>query len=434
MRRQSKGGPIGLDLTGDLAQIFMMWWERKYLEKLEQLDIRVPLYTRYVDDIIMMAFTVNIMKRITLNEDETPDNQSMEFLKTTGNKIHKSIELEHESRSMHEDNKIPVLDIKLWLERQTDGSARLTHEFYQKAVSSKSLIQARSSLPWSTKRTVLTQDLLRILLRCSPELPWHVTKTHVETYVGRLQFSGYSRKFRGEIVQSALNAYQIIREKEEQGVQPMYRTKMWNRVERQKERRKKKNDWFKKGGYMSVMFVPATPKSELKRQYERVIKECKVGIKVVECAGRSIKSIVQKTDPFKRECCDDKEVCMVCKKEGSKGQCRRTNVVYKIECDLCDNVYYGETSRNGYIRGTEHTRAHGRNDRDSVLLRHFTQKHINDTQTPTFHMTIVSTHKTALDRQVTEAVRIANTPRDKLLNSKQEFGHNRFWQLRMTSD
>ena len=111
MRRQSKGGPIGLDLTGDLAQIFMMWWERKYLEKLEQLDIRVPLYTRYVDDIIMMAFTVNIMKRITLNEDETPDNQSMEFLKTTGNKIHKSIELEHESRSMHEDNKIPVLDI-----------------------------------------------------------------------------------------------------------------------------------------------------------------------------------------------------------------------------------------------------------------------------------------------------------------------------------
>ena len=51
-----------------------MWWERKYLEKLKQLDIRVPLYTRYVDDIIMMAFTENILNRITLNEGETPDN------------------------------------------------------------------------------------------------------------------------------------------------------------------------------------------------------------------------------------------------------------------------------------------------------------------------------------------------------------------------
>ena len=65
------------------------------------------------------------------------------------------------------------------------------------------MIHARSSLPWSTKRTVLTQEVLHILLRCSPDLPWADVKSHVETFMQRMQFSGYEAKFKGEIVKSA---------------------------------------------------------------------------------------------------------------------------------------------------------------------------------------------------------------------------------------
>ena len=31
IRKQVKGGPIGLDLTGNIAQVFMMWWGRQIL-------------------------------------------------------------------------------------------------------------------------------------------------------------------------------------------------------------------------------------------------------------------------------------------------------------------------------------------------------------------------------------------------------------------
>ena len=75
---------------------------------------------------------------------------------------------------------------------------------------------------------------------------------------------------------------------------------------------------------MSVVFVPATPGSELKRRYGTAIQLCRVGIKVMETSGRTIKSMVQKSDPFKRARCDDKENCMICKVEGNP----------KIECSV----------------------------------------------------------------------------------------------------
>ena len=373
--------------------------------------------------------------KIKLGEEESSeetDVHAMRLLKELGDDIHSSIKLEYECPSMHTDKKLPVLDVKIWIE--TGESNKLLHEYYQKTVASRMVIHARSSLPWSTKRTVLTQEVLRILLRCSPELPWPSIKDHVETYMKRMQFSGYTPKFKGEVVRSAMNAYRKLLDMDSQGTQPLYRPKTWKRIERQKERRKKKTNWFKRRGDLSVVFVPATPRSELKKKYEKCIKESGVGIKVVEKSGRTIKSIVQRTDPFQKKRCEDNNNCMICKEEEGKGRCRQTGVVYEINCKSCDSKYIGETSRNGYTRGLEHKRDYEKKEKNSVLYRHATQQHINDPQPTQFAMKVMSTHRTALDRQVTEAVRIANTPSDQLINSKQEFGHNKFWQFQLSAD
>ena len=54
IKRQTKGGAIGLELTGDLAQIFMNWYDRQMNRKLEEKGVEVLLYQRYVDDINMI--------------------------------------------------------------------------------------------------------------------------------------------------------------------------------------------------------------------------------------------------------------------------------------------------------------------------------------------------------------------------------------------
>ena len=61
-----------------------------------------------------------------------------------------------------------------------------------------------------------------------------------------------------------------------------------------------------------------------------------------------------------------------------------------------------------------------RKDKNSVMLRHQQIKHTNN-QHPSFEMKITGTYRSALDRQIAEAVKINRTATDKLINNKTEF-------------
>ena len=89
---------------------------------------------------------------------------------------------------------------------------------------------------------------------------------------------------------SALNAYDKIVERDDAGVEPLYRSRGWNEVEKAKRRRARKSDWFKGGDQRneSVVFVPATSGSELRRRYQKIIQDAKVRIAVAEVPGASL--------------------------------------------------------------------------------------------------------------------------------------------------
>ena len=53
IRKQTKGGPIGLKLTGVLAQMFMIWWGKEFAARLDEMAIVAKMNKRYVDDINM---------------------------------------------------------------------------------------------------------------------------------------------------------------------------------------------------------------------------------------------------------------------------------------------------------------------------------------------------------------------------------------------
>ena len=91
------------------------------------------------------------------------------------------------------------------------------HEHYAKDVSSKMVINAKSALPMGTKRTVLVQDGLRILLNCSRDLPWKNKAKHLDSLSLRMQYSRYQKKFRYEVIDSAYKAYKTLLGKETAG-------------------------------------------------------------------------------------------------------------------------------------------------------------------------------------------------------------------------
>ena len=283
---------------------------------------------------------------------------------------------------------------------------------------------AESALSGQQKRTVLTQEMLRVMLNCSVDVPWEHVAREASNMVCRMQFSGFSTKFRYEVVDSALRAYDEIHRKVEQGERPLYRSYDWEREERDREKKEKRLGWYKRGGYDSVIFIQSTPGSELKRRFQAEVDRSGLRIRVVEKAGRSVKSALQRSDPFKSNTCDRGE-CLVCD-TGGKGSCSKEGVNYEIVCVGCgEGTYHGETSKNGFTRGKKHLQELDGRSASSVIWRHCSERHGGTIQD--FTMNITGNYRNdAMLRQISEAVRINNTPREQLINNRSEWNYLQF--------
>ena len=82
------------------------------------------------------------------------------------------------------------------------------------------------------------------LLNCSTYVPWEHVAVHVYNMVLRVQYFGYSKKFRHEVVNAALKAYDQIHRKADCEERPLYRPCDWNRDERDKAERNKVVSWY----------------------------------------------------------------------------------------------------------------------------------------------------------------------------------------------
>ena len=113
----------------------------------------------------------------------------------------------------------------------------------------------------------------------------------------------------------------------------------------------------------------------------------------------------------------------MCGEKGT-GKCRQDNITYQIKCTHCGDIYIGESSRNAYTRGKEHLYQMEKKDKDSIMFRHYNHKH-RDNEIPTYKMSVTGTYRSALDRQISEAVKINRAPRDIIINNKSEFKQNK---------
>ena len=444
IKRQTKGGPIGVQLTGETAQIFMSWWDKQIRGMYREKGIDIKLYMRYVDDINTLIRKTEPGTRYVDNEliitDEAkiederkqPDEITMNLFKEVAETIHESIKLKVDYPSNYEDRKIPILNLKVWVE-ETDEGTRIIYEHYEKEIASKMVIHAESAIPTRSKITILTQEMLKILTHCSPFLPWERRCEHINKFMQKLQYSGYNKRLRYSIADSALKANKIIIQQAMDGIRPINRPRNWNREERRIEAEKKKKEWYKRGGFESVLFIPPTPNSKLKKIYQQKIIENGFRIKVTERCGTKLKQFIQKTDPFKPQTCM-KDDCFPCKSNG-KGDCLKESITYRIECQnqTCTerNIYNGETAYNGYTRGGEHINDLRNKNERCCLWRHCLELHGGETQP--FKMDVLQNFKNdAMLRQITEAVNINATPVENIMNTRAEWNMPRVPRARIT--
>ena len=317
-----------------------------------------------------------------------------------------------------------MLDLKIWID-EIDCERKVLYEHYEKKMTTKAVIHADSAIPTKTKRTVLTQEMLRIMLHCSRYIPTETVNNHLNNFMKKMQYSGYKKTFRYDVAKSASHAYRTIQRNEERGIRPVNRPKDWQREERREQNQKKKMKWYKQGGFHSVLFIPTTPDGKLKQMYENVIRESGIRIKVVERTGRTLKSQLQTSNPFRQKECGRQD-CFICTTT-KKGNCNTEGITYKIECEEpnCNKVYKGETSNNAYTRGKQHQEVLGvKNAVNSPLWGHCVAEHGGEMKK--FSMTVTGTFRNdAMLRQIAEAVQINSTNHNGLMNDRAEWNMTR---------
>ena len=286
----------------------------------------------------------------------------------------------------------------------------------------------------SCKKSVHVQEILRRILNFSERLDWHSDIAPVVTeYMRRMMVGGYSEGYRKNVLCHAIRIYDKMCRESESGERPLFRPKDWNREERIIDKRKKKYGWSTKGGYIAPIIVPATPNSGLAKALREVAeREAESGLrfKVVEGGGRTVKSVVQKSNPTATPGCGYTD-CMACAGgPGKGGNCLRSNVQYELRCGKCPveepSVYLGETSRNLYTRAREHKKNYRRGGENSFIVNHQAEKHQGET--PAFEAKVVKSFRDCLTRQISEGVYIRRCE-DHVLNTKSEWHQPSLWQV-----
>ena len=90
--------------------------------------------------------------------------------------------------------------------------------------------------------------------------------------------------------------------------------------------------------------------------------------------------------------------------------------------------YVGQTGRSLHKRAQEHREGVRRGDSKCPLMKHQLEKHNGDTQNPVFTMRKLTTHKSNLNRMITEGLLIESAREfdpEAMLNSKAEFGRTK---------
>ena len=456
--RQKQGAPIGLRASCSAARVVMGCYDQRLRSLLEELEVKTMVDLRYMDDLRYVLGSIRfgwrfcegrLMFRKCWEKEEkemgiSKEAKTASVMLDIQNSIFACLKFEMETPEMFPENKLPTLDFKVWV-----NGNKLLYSFFQKSMAKKTLIQRKSALGENCKIASLSQNMVRRMKNTSEDLPNSERIAIINDFSAQLGASGYSDTQIHRVVSAGLTGYQKLVEKCQKGEAVMHRSAAegfasrfrkkllspsnWFRPKRKNpaSKRKKKNSHINDPEVVTVMFVSQTPGGKLakllQKVEEKISKLTNERVRMVERAGRSVKQLLVRSNPWAGGVCD-RDKCLPCIGSDGKQDCRSKNIVYDIICKTCEeggrkrSVYTGMTSRTAFERGREHLEGLEKGNSENALYKHKSDHHLG--QEVEFSMKVVRKHYKAICRTVHEAVRINRQSLCSSLvsmNSKSEF-------------
>lgn len=380
---------------------------------------------------------------------------------------------------------LPTLDSMLKVVKSEVGKNKIGYMFYKKEVSTNLVTPYRSAQPINGKICSLSQDVFRVMSNSNYVVTMDEKIAMLDNFCARMEASGYPPKIAAQVVRNGLLCYEkkwrkmkatgkLFHRPEEEGklerrIGKLMGRSNWFRPEKKKEgeespkpyidtaltARKGLNGKVSRGvGTRAPMkrsvvnrsnqeirvtapiFVQATKNGDMARLLRE--EEEKIGrmtgwrFKVVERGGRSLKSLLTKSNIFSDQGCG-RENCGACNCAEKPLNCRRRSIMYETSCLECMKngvpgaVYVGESARSAGERMTEHLDDAKARRKDSHIFKHWQNQHGG--ATTRFSFKIISFFSSPLERQVAEAIRIERTGAERILNSKGMFNRSKMVRI-----
>ena len=95
-------------------------------------------------------------------------------------------------------------------------------------MSNQLLMLEMSAMPAGMKRTVLTQEVVRIRRNIHPGLPWEISLKHLDNLSQRMRMSGYDESYRYQVIKSGVEGFdKMVTESEKDGGRPINSARTW---------------------------------------------------------------------------------------------------------------------------------------------------------------------------------------------------------------
>ena len=401
---------------------------------------------RYVDDLNAILTTLEpgvkynqaenklevVRELVEEDMDKEKDELTMAVFGDIANSIDPDIQVEVDFPSKHPSKMLAILDMEMGM-----VANKVQYKFYRKPMANKYTMMANSAVSDRVKRSTMTNEALRRLLCCSSNLEESKKVEVMEDYARMLRRSGYSERFRYEVISDAIKGHQKLLQEAAEGKRPLNRPRGFQEEKRRQKRQEKGERWYRREERNSkvregVFIIPPTPESVLAKTFKKICQEelkgTNISIAVTERGGRTLGQELGCVVPGKseREHCK-REKCFPCN-TGQVGMCRKTSVGYQIECMLCslniESKYAGESGRNMFQRGSEYVDDVEKRRANKPLWKHIQEKHGGVMSVPMFShfkMEVVKFFSSAQRRKADEGVRISHLDPNTRMNSKDEF-------------
>ena len=352
------------------------------------------------------------------------------------------------------------------------------YDYYEKDTCASMTVQSKSAMNENTKIQILSQDMVRRLLNTKEELGAKNRGIVVDKYAKKLLLSGYSKEQTRRIIKNGIKGFEGKRRSRIAKGLPLRNTAAGSSKNRFLKKLIGKTTWYKrkrssapsvgattttkKGAKnikeemeqdvvpQTVLFVEFSKNGELASRLRELTKRLAhtigFSVKVVERAGASLRNQFPTTTLWDGSHCG-REACITCNQGTEKlPNCKKSSLVYENVCLQCNpgadtngelrevrddipTLYVGESSRTIFERSREHWNAWRTKKEDSHILKHQENEH-GGSSSPKFTMRVVKHYRSALSRQVGEAVRIRRRGgAGNILNSKSEYNRCRIPRL-----